>query len=164
MANLLSEKEEKDKYENNAANQDKFIDEILSPFYYTLMINNDESLNTALLNTMENKIAKLKRVNNSNINNEIPNFDDHQLNRGINNYYNSHDKNNNDYNIKVNSDNNSIIRHMDGSQKNNFINSNNQRVQNIENKELSLFSNINYLNKLTFNDEKIVADTNEKNE
>ena len=134
MANLLSEKEEKDIYENKASNPDKFIDEILSPFYYTLMINKDESLNTALINTMENKIAKLKRVNTSNINNEILNFDDHQLNRGINNYYNSHDKNNNDYNIKVNSDNNSIIRHMDESKKNNFINSNNQRVQNIENK------------------------------
>ena len=48
--------------------------------------------------------------------------------------------------------------------KNNFINSNNQRVQNIENKELSLFSNINYLNNLTFKDEKIEADINEKNE
>ena len=109
-------KEEKNKYENNASNQDKFIDEILSPFYYTLMINKDESLNTALINIMENKIVKLKRVKTSNINNEILNFDDHEFNRGINNCYNSLDKNNNNYNIKVNSDNNSIISHINESQ------------------------------------------------
>ena len=50
---------------------------------------------------MENRIAKLKRVNTSNINNEILNCDDHQLNRDINNCYNSFNKNNNNYNIKV---------------------------------------------------------------
>ena len=140
LANLLSEKEEKDKYENNASNPDKFIDEILSPFYYTLMINKDESLNTALINTMENKIAKLKRVNTSGINNEILNFDDHQFNRGINNCYNPLDKNNSNYNIKVNSDNNSIISHINEAQNdsqnlilsNNFINPNIQRVKKIQ--------------------------------
>ena len=112
------------------------------------------------------------RVNNSNKNNEILNCDDHQFNRGINNCYNSLDKNNNNYNIKVNSDNNSIISHINESQKdsqnlilsNNFINPNIQSVQNTENNELSLFSNINYLNNLTFNDEKIEVDTKEKNE
>ena len=72
----------------------------------------------------------------------------------------------------MNSDKISIISHINESQKdsqnlilsNNFINPNIQRVQNTENNELSLFSNINYLNNLTFKDEKIEADINEKNE
>ena len=80
LTNIFSEKEEKDKYKNDISNVDKFIDQILSPFYYSLMINNDESLNDALINTMENKIAKLKKVNTNNINNELVNFDNQQLN------------------------------------------------------------------------------------
>ena len=174
LTNIFSEKEEKDKYKNDISNVDKFIDQILSPFYYSLMINNDESLNDALINTMENKIAKLKKVNTNNINNELVNFDNQQLNGGFNNYYNPLDKNNknNNYNIKVNSENNFIMKQINESQRypqnpilqNDLIKSSSQREQNIENNELSLFSNINDLNKLNFNDENIVEDKNDNKE
>jgi hypothetical protein len=48
--------------------------------------------------------------------------------------------------------------------QNDLIKSSSQREQNIENNELSLFSNINDLNKLNFNDENIVEDKNDNKE
>jgi hypothetical protein len=45
--------------------KEKFIEKILLPFYYSLMINKDETLNEEFINIMKNKINN--SVNNKNI-------------------------------------------------------------------------------------------------
>ena len=85
LTNFLNEKKEKQMNENNnEIDIDKYTDEILLPFYYSMMINKEESLNELILNNLENKIQKLKAVKTNNIekqhvtqnNNDIYNFND----------------------------------------------------------------------------------------
>ena len=85
LTNFLKEKEEKQINENNNDTDiDKYTDEILLPFYYSMMINKDELLNEHILNNLENKIKKLKTIKTNYIenqhlsknNNDIYNFND----------------------------------------------------------------------------------------
>ena len=146
LTNFLGGKEERNINENNDSKIDNFIDEILLPFYYSLMVNKDESLNDSLINCMENKINKLKLVKINNINNELFNPVDQRLNQNNNNYDNISERNKNIHNKIVTSINNFSIqgeRNID-SQKfspnkeisNNCEISNIQKEQIMENNEI----------------------------
>ena len=64
LQNCLATKEEE---KNHEKDMNKFLDDILLIFYYTLMILKDKSLADELINTMEQKITYLKTYENQKI-------------------------------------------------------------------------------------------------
>ena len=63
LTNILKEE---NNINSNDINIDKFIDIILLPFYYSLMINKNEKLNEDLISNISNKINNIKKVKEEN--------------------------------------------------------------------------------------------------
>ena len=127
LMDFINKNDEKQKNKNN--DLDRYTDEILLPFYYSMMISKDESLHDIILESLENKIQKLKKVKKKNIENQ-------HLSQNINN--------NSNFNRNINDLNSEIIESKNYSP--NQINSNNQEIsnnkisKNIENNDFSIFS------------------------
>ena len=136
----------KDKKENNENYIDKYLDKILSVFYYLLMIINDESLVNNLLSKMEQKIIKLNKLrkqdfnnyNDSKKNEKEKNDDENKENNNEeikekNNNENKEEKyNNKNYNKKnynkennnnenINKNNYNILQSSDNKKSNNIF-------------------------------------------
>ena len=179
LNNILNNAEKKEKIDNNMEDIDVFINDILLPLYYSMMIIKDDSLIDGLINNMENKIIQLKlaKINYINNNNKLINYNEQEsnINNNYNNYYlNYFDKNKNNINMFPNTNNNNNIYQSNKAQSfptnfgfaNSHLNSNIQREENIEHNELSLFSNLNDLSTLNLFNEQIKEEkaiNNDKN-
>ena len=138
LNDLINNNEENQNNENKILDIDKYTDEILLPFYYSMMINKDKSVNDSILNKLEEKIQKLKTNKTIKMNN----YENQDNNLNINNNHNF-DKNNNIINSSITSNSLNIPIFKEISQySSNQTNSNNQPNSNIqgEKNEFSLFS------------------------
>ena len=154
LLNFIKEKEEKEKNNNDELDIDKYTDEILLPFYYSMMINKDDALNNSILEKLENKIQKLKNDKSKHFENQ---------NSIKNNNING------DFNSEIIQENNFDIQSSDGNQQysSNSINSNNKEITNnqiekhIKNNEFSLFSPKNDISIVNSTNSKIKEDEND---
>ena len=146
--------------------QDKYIDEILLPLYYAMMINQDETLNDSLIGILENKVNILKtfKQENTNNNNNLINIKKQISNKQIYTCF-KNDKNN----INSNLSNHLNTQKANNAQKTqlnliqmDFLDSNIQEKEKIEKNEISSFSNTNNLNIKNSNFEKKEKNYSEK--
>ena len=163
LIKFINEYEKKD--EANFA-QDKYIDEILLPLYYAMMINQDETLNDSLIGILENKVNILKtfKQENTNNNNNLINIKKQISNKQIYTCF-KNDKNN----INSNLSNHLNTQKANNAQKTqlnliqmDFLDSNIQEKEKIEKNEISSFSNTNNLNIKNSNFEKKEKNYSEK--
>ena len=105
LKNIIEQYDEKEKNQNSAIDNDKnddfLINQILSPFFYCMMINPNQDINNKLKNSLENKfnrenesikdknnneevsIRKKKNINNNNKNDEKEKRDEKEINKVI---------------------------------------------------------------------------------
>ena len=150
LNDLINNNEENQNNKNKILDIDKYTDEILLPFYYSMMINKDESLNNSIIENLENKIKKLK-TNKS---------------KHLENQYSIQNNNNNDFNSEIIQDSNFNSQTSKKIQQYfpNQVNSNNKKISNnqiqnnIENNEFSLFSPKNDISNIKSYNNKIKED------
>lgn len=93
LKNIIDKYDEMKKNRNIKYDKDLLISQLLSPLYYSLMINSNEEFNDSLIDIFKSKINKnnnINRINNININNNSYS--------NINNYNNKIDINENSQN------------------------------------------------------------------
>ena len=111
---------------NNGNDLDAFLDEILLIFYYSMMINKDESFSKSLLDNIFQKIKNLKEFEKQNNNY----FENNDNNHNVNNHNNNINNNHNNNTIKDNNDNND-----NNNEDNNNNNNDNYKDNNDDNKD-----------------------------
>ena len=163
LMKFLNEYEKKEKNNESTFAQEKYIDAILLPFYYAMMINQDETLNHSLIRILENKINILKNIKLENINNNnLINIEKQISNKQINRCPIKNDKKNINSNLsnhlKTQKDNNTQ-KTQSNLIKMDFLDSN---IQEKEKNEISSPSNSNNLNNQISNFEKMEKNFIEK--
>ena len=143
MDYIINKEEETGDNENKNIVKGTFLNRILCPFYYSLMINKDQILNGDLLNLLENSINKIneKRRTNKKENNE--NNDNNDKKENNENKDNDDNNENNE-----NNDNND-------SNDNNYSNKNKIKERNLNN-ENNVNKLISIKNLTKNNDIKII--------
>ena len=129
--------------------KEKFIEKILLPFYYSMMINKDETLNEEFINIMKNKINN--SVNNKNIVGESLLLKDQPTKKAINKLSSLNDNSNN-LNTPL-YPNNFDIKNSDNKQ--NINNQNNSDIKNFENNLLEKIISLNQSLSLILNNKNI---------
>lgn len=81
LLNSLKEHEQIEQNHRDNFDINNYVEHFLLPIYYSMMINQEESLNDSLIKCLEDKINILKsmQVNNININNNIINAENQEL-------------------------------------------------------------------------------------
>ena len=128
LQKILSKKEER---QNQEKDIDKFLDEILLIFYYSLMILKDKSFANELINGMEQKIAKFKTSEKQNIDDKN-NIKDNK-NSNFEEHHNSTNFLSNNNNVIINS-NSEPINSVNINPSNINVNLNTQADKNLNNK------------------------------
>ena len=147
----ILKKNEEIKNDNNDIDVNDYINNYLSIFYYSLMINREEEINNSLINDLSKKINNINNQH-ENLNNNILNLHNSQIIEGkIINSNIEYNKNNSNFSIKSNLDFNNNITPYDK----NYFNINELSHTNINNKYNSQIipqsNDINYnFNNLNF--------------